>query len=258
MSILRISRHIKKPIYFKINMRIISHMTENLPKICVSLAPYSLHELTILAAKAIKQEADFVEIRFDYMPISDIKKAATELSSMDLCHRAIFTLRSRSEGGNFMDSSSERVKILEMLGLLNPMLLDVEFNTLKGNKSLMNFIQRNKIRLLVSWHNFLRTPTKSVILSKILQMRKYSRFIKVVTKANKLEDSFNMLSLYDDIRNTSLVAFAMGELGVLSRILCTIYGNAPFTYASLNKTIAPGQMPICMVRKLYDGIFRKV
>ena len=34
----------------------------------------------------------------------------------------------------------------------------------------------------------------------------------------------------------------MGEAGVLSRILCTLIGNAPFTYASLDKALAPGQL----------------
>jgi 3-dehydroquinate dehydratase I len=46
----------------------------------------------------------------------------------------------------------------------------------------------------------------------------------------------------------------MGEEGIISRILCTIFGNAPFTYAALEKAISPGQLTIKQMRKLYDRI----
>jgi 3-dehydroquinate dehydratase-1 len=44
----------------------------------------------------------------------------------------------------------------------------------------------------------------------------------------------------------------MGEAGIISRILCTVFGNAPFTYAALEKAISPGQLTIKQMRKLYD------
>jgi 3-dehydroquinate dehydratase I len=37
-------------------------------------------------------------------------------------------------------------------------------------------------------------------------------------------------------------------------VLCVIIGNAPFTYASLEKAISPGQLTIKQMRKLYDRI----
>ena len=49
----------------------------------------------------------------------------------------------------------------------------------------------------------------------------------------------------------------MGEAGVLSRILCTLIGNAPFTYASLDKALAPGQLTGHeQMKKLHDKIIR--
>ena len=85
-------------------------------------------------------------------------------------------------------------------------------------------------------------------------MKKYSNILKVVTRANKLQDAINILSVYDTIKNVTLIAFAMGELGVLSRVLCTVYGNAPFTYASFNRSTAPGQINRESLRKLYYGL----
>ena len=50
--------------------------------------------------------------------------------------------------------------------------------------------------------------------------------------------------------HVNLVAFAMGEAGAISRILCTVIGDAPFTYASLGKAIAPGQMTIEQMKSI--------
>jgi 3-dehydroquinate dehydratase-1 len=45
----------------------------------------------------------------------------------------------------------------------------------------------------------------------------------------------------------------MGEAGVMTRVLAPLYG-APFTYAALEKAVAPGQLTVAQMRKLYDGI----
>jgi 3-dehydroquinate dehydratase-1 len=85
-------------------------------------------------------------------------------------------------------------------------------------------------------------------------MRIYSNYVKIVTAAQNVHDCMRLLDLYDDTTELNLISFAMGELGILSRILCTIYGNAPFTYAALEDAVAPGQLTVQQMRKLYDRI----
>jgi len=46
----------------------------------------------------------------------------------------------------------------------------------------------------------------------------------------------------------------MGEHGILSRLLCILYGGSPFTYASLDNPLAPGQLDIVIMKKIYDRI----
>ncbi|MDF0680105.1 MAG: type I 3-dehydroquinate dehydratase [Candidatus Nitrosocosmicus sp.] len=50
----------------------------------------------------------------------------------------------------------------------------------------------------------------------------------------------------------NLIAFAMGETGVLSRVLCTVVGKAPFTFASVGESLAPGQLSISQMKSIYD------
>jgi 3-dehydroquinate dehydratase-1 len=85
-------------------------------------------------------------------------------------------------------------------------------------------------------------------------MSKYSNYVKLVTTARNSKDNFRVLSLYDNNINANLIAFAMGEHGISSRLLCTLYGNSPFTYASLDNALAPGQLDIGIMKKIYDRI----
>ncbi|MBS7248605.1 MAG: type I 3-dehydroquinate dehydratase, partial [Candidatus Freyarchaeota archaeon] len=42
---------------------------------------------------------------------------------------------------------------------------------------------------------------------------------------------------------------------VLSRVLCTFFGS-PFTYASLDAPLAPGQIDIATMRKVHESLAR--
>ncbi|MEM2960941.1 MAG: type I 3-dehydroquinate dehydratase, partial [Candidatus Bathyarchaeia archaeon] len=57
---------------------------------------------------------------------------------------------------------------------------------------------------------------------------------------------------YEMSKKTNLVCFAMGENGLLSRILSPLFG-ASFTYASLERGLetAPGQITISELREIY-------
>jgi 3-dehydroquinate dehydratase I len=168
--------------------------------------------------------------------------------------RAVFTLRSVNQKGKFTGSNEDRIFWFKQLSLTQPMLLDVELETLLCDDELVDFFSEQKTRILVSWHDFQKTPTNDELLDVLGQMRIYSNYVKVVTAAQKVHDCIRLLDLYDVTTELNLISFAMGELGILSRILCTIYGNAPFTYAALEDAIAPGQLTIQQMRKIYDRI----
>jgi len=168
--------------------------------------------------------------------------------------RAVFTLRSVKQKGKFTGNNEDRIFWLKQLSLTQPMLLDVELQTLLDDDELVDFFTEQKTRILVSWHDFEKTPANNELVDVLGQMRIYSNYVKVVTAARNVHDCIRLLELYDVTTALNLISFAMGELGILSRVLCTIYGNAPFTYASLEEAIAPGQLTVQQMRKLYDRI----
>jgi 3-dehydroquinate dehydratase-1 len=168
--------------------------------------------------------------------------------------RAVFTLRSVKQKGKFTGNNEDRIFWLKQLSLTQPMLLDVELQTLLDDDELVDFFTEQKTRILVSWHDFEKTPANNELVDVLGQMRIYSNYVKVVTAARNVHDCIRLLELYDVTTELNLISFAMGELGILSRVLCTIYGNAPFTYAALEEAIAPGQLTVQQMRKLYDRI----
>ena len=219
-------------------------------RICVSIGAKTIKELSSSIKKALEL-SDFLEIRFDFFEQSDLS-SAIKITNL-VKSRSVFTLRPLKQRGKFRGNEIERIEILKKLYDVHPMLLDVEYDTIINNTSLNNYLQ-NKSNVLISWHNFFRTPSDEYLEKKINNMKKFSNNIKVVTMAKNVNDSFRLLNLYDKFKNSNLITFAMGDYGIISRILCTIYGKSPFTYASLEKTIAPGQLSVIEMRRIYERI----
>jgi len=129
-------------------------------------------------------------------------------------------------------------------------LLDIENDTLRKNKNLQRYLKSTGTRTLVSWHNFKQTPDNSVLKKKLLEMKKFSKNIKIVTMAKSINDGSRILSLYNNSKNVKLIAFSMGNFGKMSRLLCLLLGS-PYTYVSLGKPIAPGQFSLDEVKSIF-------
>ena len=221
-------------------------------RICVSIAPEDAKSIVKEAHRAFELGADYVEVRFDFLN-PDLLPEALQ-AARGIKDRTVFTLRSRSEGGMFASTEENRLRWLYRLADQEPMLLDVELDTLKKNDELADFLEKKRSPLLVSWHDFEKTPSSDSIADVLSDMRSYSNYVKIVTMAHSIEDSLRVLELYETAIGLSPIFFAMGEAGVISRLLCTMIGNAPFTYASLEKSLAPGQLTLKQMKKLYDKI----
>jgi len=215
-------------------------------KTCVSIAektPYKIKQTLKIALK----KSDYVEVRFDFLKIEQIPEAI-EIIKKDLS-KIVCTLRPKTEGGKFTGNEKERIAILKLIAEYNPFLLDVEFNTLKRNSSLVKYLKSTKTKLLVSWHDFKKTPSSAELKKKMNQMIKFSSNVKIVCTAKSTDDSNRMLELYSKKGKSDLISFAMGDLGRISRILC-LYLGSPFTYVSLGKAIAPGQFSVDEIKKI--------
>ena len=216
-------------------------------KTCVTIAEKNPKKLNQILNKALKK-SDYAELRLDFLKPSQVPDAL-DLTKKNL-RKCVCTLRPKSEGGKFQGSEKERISILKLIAEYSPFLLDVEFNTIRKNKTLHNYIKKTSTDVLVSWHDFKKTPKSKVLKKMYNQMGRFSKNIKIVTSAKTQGDSSNVLSLYSN-SSKKLIAFAMGDQGRMSRILC-LYLGSPFTYVSLGKPVAPGQFSLDQVNAMFN------
>ena len=215
-------------------------------KTCVSIAENTPNKIKQVLKTALNK-SDYVEVRLDFLEIKHIPDTL-EIIKKDL-KRIVCTLRPKSEGGKFSGNEKERISILKLVSEYNPFLLDVEFNTLRKNKELVKYLKSTKTKILVSWHDFKKTPNSTELKKKIGQMSKFSNNVKIVSTAKTTDDATRMLKLYNKKGKNNLISFAMGDMGRISRILC-LYLGSPYTYVSLGKAVAPGQFSVDEIKKI--------
>ena len=213
---------------------------------CVSIGEKNPKNVKTVLKKALSK-SDYAEIRFDFLKKSDIPIVLEDIKKN--LSRCVCTLRPKSEGGLFVGKEDERKSILRLIAEYNPYLLDVEFNTIQKDKKLATYLKKSKSKLLISWHDFKKTPNESQLRAKFNKMKKFSDVVKIVTVAKSVSDASRLLSLYSVKSKSKTIAFCMGEQGKFSRILCLHLGS-PFTYVSLGKAIAPGQFSVDEIKSL--------
>jgi 3-dehydroquinate dehydratase-1 len=217
-------------------------------KTCISIAETTPKKLKHTLKIALRK-SDYVEIRFDFLKAEQIPQVLENVKK-DL-KKIVCTLRPKTEGGQFNGNERERISILKLIAEYNPFLLDVEFNIMKKEKSLVKYLKMTKTNLLISGHDFKKTPNLTELKKKLNQMSKYSSNVKIVTTAKTTDDSTRVLQLYNKKGKTNLIAFAMGDSGRISRIL-SLYLGSPYAYVSLGKPIAPGQFSVDEVKKIIN------
>ena len=118
------------------------------------------------------------------------------------------------------------------------------------------FRAKGKSRIIISKHISDYTPSREE-LEKTLEFLAGTgaHIIKIVTRAKIWEDNFRVLSLIPDARNLGLeiIAFCMGPMGKISRILsCLMGGYLSFASLEEGKESADGQIPIREMRRAIE------
>jgi len=108
--------------------------------------------------------------------------------------------------------------------------------------------------VIVSFHDYIGTPAYAElgrILDSSSQMG--ADICKIVTTATDRDDNLSVLGfIAEKSRRSRLVSFAMGRLGIPSRVLSPLFG-AEFTFASMNdeSKTAEGQLSIRDLRQAW-------
>lgn len=221
-------------------------------KVCTSVYASSIDLLETRISDALSWGSDLVEIRTDYLAKIDEAKLKRVIGiNIDKC---VMTCRPSNERGQFRGNETIRRQWLMRMAEMQPAFLDIELETAIDIPEHLSKLPIRDKGLIISWHNLDETPSISNLQMIMEKAGLLGSHVKIVTRANSLADNLKILSLYKNFEQGKLIAFCMGEKGMLSRVLCPLAGS-PFTYASLKGMgVAEGQIPINELRRIYDSI----
>jgi 3-dehydroquinate dehydratase type I len=196
--------------------------------------------------------ADVVELRIDQIRDVNLKPLMSEKRG-----KILVTNRRRDEGGGFSGSERERVELLKEAVGLGADYVDLEVmteGTLIKELSAKVGNRHGGTKWIISHHDLRGTPSERGLRRRLDQCtRTGADIVKIVTYANNMEDNLRVLGLIPHARRKGreIIAFCMGELGRISRIMGPLLG-AYLSYVSLEKGAesAPGQLTLGEMKQI--------
>ena len=210
------------------------------PKICAAITNKDLK-----AIAEVEPLVELFELRIDL-----VGAGWPDLASK-LKKPWIACARSKAEGGNWPGNQADKIEELVTAVELGASMVDIELSTTNLEAAIP--LIKKRAKCLVSLHELEKTPPLEQLKEIVKkQLSAGADICKVVTTAQSPTDNLTTLNLIAEFPKVKMVSFAMGPLGLISRILCPLVGGY-FTYASLGegKESAPGQLTVDQLKRIY-------
>ncbi|WP_413223762.1 type I 3-dehydroquinate dehydratase [Streptococcus pneumoniae] len=219
-------------------------------KLIVSVMPRSLEEAQALDATRYL-DADIIEWRADYLPKEAILQVAPAIFEKFAGRELVFTLRTRSEGGEIDLSPEEYIHLIkEVAQFYQPDYIDFEYYSYKDVfEEMLDFPN-----LVLSYHNFQETPENTMeILSELTILN--PKLVKVAVMAHTEQDVLDLMNYTRGFKTLNpeqeYVTISMGKVGKVSRITADVTGSS-WSFASLDEVSAPGQISLASMKKIRE------
>lgn len=241
---------------------------EGAPKVIVPLVGTTEEQILAEAALVKELRPDVVEWRVDiYERMEDleaVKEMIAKLRNVFAEELLLFTFRSHKEGGN-KEISEEFYVELNQTAILtkNIDLVDVElFNEEKNVKAILSKAKENGVFVIMSNHDFFKTPAKDEIISRLRKMQEYGADIpKIAVMPASAADVITLLDATNTMKtqyaDRPIITMSMGGMGVISRLAGEVFGSA-FTFAAGKEASAPGQIPVAELRTVLEVLHKNM
>lgn len=213
------------------------------PRICAVIVNNDLE-----AIREVEPFVDLFELRIDF--VGDGWQGMVE----QLRKPWIACNRSADEGGKWEGTEARRVEKLLQAIEMGADIVDIELST-RNLKKIIQLVKK-RAKCLLSVHDLEKTPPLEEMKEVVgRQLKAGADICKIATTAQRFEDNFTILRLISEFPEVRLVSFAMGALGITSRVFCPLVGG-DFTYASIEqgKESAQGQITVRELAKIYKMV----
>jgi len=189
-----------------------------------------------------KAGADVIELRLDnfssFSP-AHLRKQIQRVKPLPV----LATVRSKAEGGKWKGTEASR---LELFRQVLPAVdgVDIELSAVQIRPALVQAARRLKKTVVVSYHNFKKTPS-SAELKKIVRAAAAAGadIVKIATWVRSTRDLHVLGSLLMEGGPKPLAVIGMGEKGRATRLLFPSLGSR-LTYVHTGRAMAPGQFDL--------------
>jgi 3-dehydroquinate dehydratase / shikimate dehydrogenase len=227
-----------------------SRIPKSLPRICVALGLPAADELSQAAEREYKNGTRLFEFRLDYLPDANSGvRLVREFRSKYPDTYILATCRHAQNHGRFRGDIGAQLAILKDAATAGAVALDLEIESAERAQSGLAAL-RDAAALLLSHHDFEGTPTFATVLRRLTRVP--ADAYKIAVTARKPGDNLRLFEFVRTNRRSPLVAFAMSETGLATRVLTPSMGCL-FTYAApdADEGTAPGQVAASVMRSLY-------
>lgn len=235
---------------------------EGRPKICVPITAGTPKELERCAkAVAACPDAEIVEWRADWYETIDDEKAVREAMRI-LCDclkdiPVLFTFRSYEEGGNKSITDGQYEMLVRTAVESGADIVDIELS--KGDalvKRLSNMVQNAGIPVIVSSHDFEKTPSTETMIQRLNHMYELGADIcKLAVMPHDPLDTLRLMEATWKAKTANpdmlLITMSMSAVGSISRVCGEVFGSV-LTFGTVGKASAPGQLEADCLRKMLE------
>lgn len=241
---------------------------EGVPKIIVPLVGITEEQIIQEAALVKELIPDVVEWRVDLYEhvenLNAVNNLLAKLRSIFAEELLLFTFRSHKEGGKKEISDEYYVELNQKaIQTQNIDLVDVElFNEESHVNEILSTAKENGVFVIMSNHDFFKTPTKEEIVSRLRKMKEYGADIpKIAVMPTSIEDVITLIDATNTMKtqypDTPIITMSMGGKGVISRLAGELFGSA-FTFGAGKEASAPGQIPVAELRTVLEILHKSM
>ncbi len=227
---------------------------EGSPKICVPIVGVTKQEIINEAKTFENIPVDIVEWRVDWFEhVFQFKKVEEVLKELRETLGEIpllFTFRTSEEGGEKAIDTKEYAELNKKAAATGYVdLVDVEaFIGDEIVKEIIEEVHKENVKVIVSNHDFDKTPNKEEIVSRLRKMQDLGADIpKIAVMPNSKKDVLVLLLATEEMASKyadrPIITMSMAGMGMVSRICGEVFGSA-LTFGAAKKASAPGQVGV--------------
>lgn len=240
---------------------------QGIPKICVPIVARTQDEILTEASRIKSLPVDLVEWRADWFHgVADMDQVSLALAGLreilgDM--PLLFTFRTQKEGGAAAVPDScyeELMRHVIRSGMAD--LADIElFSGCELVSSLIRLAHDHGVKVIVSNHDFQKTPPLEEITGRLLKMQELGADLpKIAVMPQNPADVLTLLSATQEVSvrtGRPIITMAMAGTGLISRLSGELFGSV-LTFGAAGQVSAPGQIGVTELKETLELLHRSL